>query len=255
MSAPARIALVTGGSRGLGRATILSLASKGVSSIFTYVSNPSAAEAVIAQINSLGTGAKGIALQLDVSKPETIDSFISSFQDALSQLNAGKFDILINNAGVGSHGQVASHTIEDLDKMYNIHYKSPFLLTQKTLPMLRDGGRIVNVSTGLTRFTNPGFVAYASMKGAIETFTKYLAQEVGARGISAIVVAPGAAETDFGGGVVRDNKDVNAFLSKMTAMKRMGKPEEIGSAIASLCDKDMAWVNGTRIEVSGGQQI
>ena len=249
-----RILVATGGSRGLGRAAVLAMAKRGIHSIFTYVSNKKSAEDVIKQIQQLG--AQAIALHLDVSQPDTIDAFVIELKKALAIWGRDKFDYLLNNAGVASHGTVEKHKAEELDNSFNIHYKSVFLLTQKTLPLINDKtGRIINISTGLTRFTNPGFVIYASMKSAIEVYTKYLAKELGPRGITVLCVAPGATETDFGGGSVRDNKEVNQMLSKMTAAGRLGQPEEIGAAIGALFSDDCRWINGTRVEVSGGQQI
>lgn len=251
---PNKIALVTGGSRGLGKNMALSLAQKGNNVIITYQSQKEEAERVIEEIKQLGQQA--VALQLDVANSKTFDSFIESLKSALSEtFKADKIDFLINNAGIGTHASFAETTEEQLDTLYSIHFKGAFLLTQKALSILANGGGIINISTGLARFSFPGYAAYASMKGAIETLTKYQAKELGQRGIRVNVVAPGAIETDFGGGTVRDNAQVNAHIASQTALGRVGLPDDIGGVIAFLCSEEARWVNAQRIEISGGMML
>ena len=251
---PNKIALVTGGSRGLGKNMALSLAQKGNNVIITYRSQKEEAEKVIEEIKQLGQQA--VALQLDVANSKTFDSFIESLKSALSEtFKADKIDFLINNAGIGTHASFAETTEEQLDTLYSIHFKGAFLLTQKALSILANGGGIINISTGLARFSFPGYAAYASMKGAIETLTKYQAKELGQRGIRVNVVAPGAIETDFGGGTVRDNAQVNAHIASQTALGRVGLPDDIGGVIAFLCSEEARWVNAQRIEISGGMML
>lgn len=248
-----RIALVTGGSRGLGRNTVLSLARRGVSSIFTYHSNRAEADKVVAEINQLG--AKAVALQLDAGDIAQFDAFVQSVRGALASLGAARFDYLVNNAGTGLHKSFEQTTEAEFDQLYRVHFKGVYFLTQKLLPLLRDGGRIVNVSSGLARFSLPGSSAYAAMKGAVEVLTRYLAKELGSRGIAVNTVAPGAIATDFSGGMVRDNPDVNRMVSAMTALGRVGLADDIGPMIASLLSDDNRWINGQRIEVSGGMNL
>jgi NAD(P)-dependent dehydrogenase (short-subunit alcohol dehydrogenase family) len=249
-----KIALVTGSSRGLGKSTALNLAKKGVDSIVTYHTNATEAAKVVAQIESLG--AKAIALQLDTANTKTFDDFAVQVQQSLqAKWQTDRFDFLVNNAGTGVYASFAETTEEQFDDQMNIHVKGVFFLTQKLLPLINDGGRIVNLSTGLTRLTIPGYAAYASMKGAIETLTKYMAKELGSRRIAVNIVAPGAIETDFGGGTVRDNPEINKYFAEQTALGRVGLPDDIGGAIASLLSTDNQWVNAQRIEVSGGQSI
>lgn len=246
-----KIALITGGSRGLGKNMALSIAQKGNDIILTYQTKKDEAEAVAAEIKKLGQ--KAVTLQLDVSNSKNFDGFVSAVKDILNkEFSTEKIDYLVNNAGIGIHSSYADTTEEQFDSMVNIHLKSAFFLTQKILPILNDGGAIVNISTGLARFTLPGYDAYAVMKGGIETLTKYQAKSLGARGIRVNVVAPGAIETDFGGGAVRDNKDLNAFVASQTALGRVGKPDDIGSVVAFLCSDEAKWVNAQRIEASGG---
>ncbi len=246
-----KIALVTGGSRGLGRNMAIAIAKKGIDVVLTYNSNKEEADKVVAEILSLGQ--KATAFQLDTSNVSGFDSF---FQQVTAHLrkNTGStnFDILINNAGTALYAPFAETTEEQFDAALNIHYKGVFFFTQKALPFLNDGGRIINLSSGLARFAQPGSSAYGSMKGAIEVLTRYLAKELGERGIAVNVVAPGAIETDFGGGRVRDNKDINAHVASMTALGRVGLPDDIGGVVAFLCTEDAKWINGQRIEVSGG---
>ncbi|MCB0635982.1 MAG: SDR family oxidoreductase [Lewinella sp.] len=249
-----KIALVTGGSRGLGKDMAISLAQRGLDVILTYRSQKEGAEQVVREIEQLGR--RAAVLQLDVSDTQGFDEFVAAVGAQLQEkFGAPSFDFLINNAGIGVHHGFAETTEAEVDQLFNIHYKSPFFLTQKLLPLLRDGGGIVNISTGLARFALPGYSAYAAMKGAVEVLTRYQAKELGARGIRANIVAPGAIETDFGGGVVRDNPDVNAYVSSMTALGRVGLPEDIGGVVAFLCTDDARWINAQRIEVSGGQLI
>jgi NAD(P)-dependent dehydrogenase (short-subunit alcohol dehydrogenase family) len=249
-----KIALITGSSRGLGKSTALNLAKKGVDVIVTYHRNGSEAANVVAEIAALG--ATAVALQLDTADTKTFDSFAAQVQQSLQNTwQIEHFDFLVNNAGTGVYSSFAETTEEDFDHLMNIHVKGVFFLTQKLLPLINDGGRIVNLSTGLTRIILPGYAAYASMKGAMETLTKYMAKELGARRIAVNIVAPGAIETDFGGGGVRDNPEVNQYLASQTALGRVGLPDDIGGAIASLLSTDNQWVNAQRIEVSGGQSI
>ncbi|WP_316770372.1 SDR family NAD(P)-dependent oxidoreductase [Pedobacter frigiditerrae] len=249
-----KIALVTGGSRGLGKNMALALAKKGIDVILTYNSKQVEADEVVSSIESLGQNA--VALQFDAGNVKSFDGFIAQVKNALNEnWNRVSFDFLINNAGIGIHKNFADTTEEDFDLLNNIQFKGVYFLTQKSMPIIADGGRIINLATGLTRFALPGYSAYASMKGAIEVFTKYLAKELGPRGIAANVVAPGAIETDFGGGVVRDNEQLNAVIASNTALGRVGLPDDIGGVVAFLCSEEGRWVNAQRLEVSGGQFI
>jgi NAD(P)-dependent dehydrogenase (short-subunit alcohol dehydrogenase family) len=246
-----KVAIVTGGSRGLGRNTALSLAAKGVDVILTYHSNHGEASSAVAAIEALGR--KAAALQLDVSNAKSFDGFVDHVRETLAAtFGRDQFDFLVNNAGTSHFAPFAQTTEEAFDAMVNIHLKGTFFLTQKLLPVMADGGRIVNFSSGLVRFSNPGFSAYAAMKGGIEVLTRYLAKELGPRGITVNTVAPGAIETDFAGGMVRDNPDMNRHIAAGTALGRVGVPDDIGPMIASLLSNDNRWVNGQRIEVSGG---
>jgi NAD(P)-dependent dehydrogenase (short-subunit alcohol dehydrogenase family) len=248
-----KIAIVTGGSRGLGRNTVLSLTKRGVDSIFTYSSNQAEAEKVVGL--AAETGRKAIALQLNTGQVSTFDPFVASVRQALTELGAERFDYVVNNAGISHHKAFDQTTEEELDALYDVHFKGVFFLTQKLLPLIKDGGRIVNISSGLTRLTLPGSGAYASMKGAIEVLTRYLAKELGTRGIAVNTVAPGAIATDFSGGMVRDNPEVNKRVADMTALGRAGEPDDIGPMIAALLSEDNRWINGQRIEVSGGMAL
>lgn len=248
------IALITGGSRGLGRNTAIHLARKGIDSVLTYNTNRTEADAAVAEIEALGR--KAVALQLDASDVGSFDAFVDTLKDALKVgWNRDTFDFLVNNAGFGVRSAFAQTTEADFDRLMNVHFKGVFFLTQKLLPLIADGGRIVNLSSGLARFSLPGSAAYASMKGAVEVLTRYLAKELGARGISVNVVAPGAIETDFGGGMVRDNAELNRFVAAQTAMGRAGLPDDIGGAISSLLAGENGWMTGQRIEVSGGMYL
>ena len=248
-----KIALVTGGSRGLGRNTVLNLAKRGVDSIFTYNLNRAEADKVVAAVSEIG--AKAAALRLDTSDVSSFDAFVQSVRSSLAGFGTERFDYLVNNAGTSFHKNFDQTTEEELDKTYNIHFKGVFFLTQKLLPLINDGGRIVNISTGLTRFTSPGISAYASMKGAVEVLTRYLAKELGGRGIAVNTVAPGAIATDFSGGMVRDNSELNKRVADMTALGRAGQADDIGPMIAALLSDANRWVNAQRIEVSGGMLL
>jgi NAD(P)-dependent dehydrogenase (short-subunit alcohol dehydrogenase family) len=248
-----KIALVTGASRGLGRNTVLSLARRGVNSIITYRSRKDEADAVVREIEGLGAAA--IALQLDTANVTSFPSFTNAVSASLKSLGADRIDFLVNNAGTGLHKGIADTSEDEFDALCNIHFKGVFFLTQALLPLIRDGGRIVNLSSGLTRIVIPNMAAYAAMKGAVETLTKYMAKELGPRGIAVNVVAPGAIETDFGGGMVRDDAEMNRYIASNTALGRVGLPDDIGPMIASLLSEDNRWVNAQRIEVSGGQSI
>lgn len=229
-----KIALVTGSSRGLGKSTALNLAKKGVAVIVTYHRNAEEAKNVVAEIEQLGV--KAVALQLDTADTKTFDSFVAQVHQSLKdQWQTEHFDFLVNNAGTGVYASFTETTEEDFDHLMNIHLKGVFFLTQKLLPLINDGGRIVNLSSGLSRFSLPGYAAYASMKGAIEVLTRYLAKELGDRQIAVNTVAPGAIETDFAGGVVRDNPEFNQYVASITALGRVGLPDDIGGAIAKRC--------------------
>jgi NAD(P)-dependent dehydrogenase (short-subunit alcohol dehydrogenase family) len=249
-----KIALITGGSRGLGRNAALQLAGQGVGVILTYRGSRAEAEAVAAQIQS--AGGRAVALPLDAGEVASFAGFAEAVRQALEQTwQRASFDYLVNNAGTGLDAPIAQTTEAQFDEMYNVHLKGVFFLTQALLPLIADGGRILNVSSGLTRFALPGKAAYAAMKGAVEVLTRYLAKELGVRGISANTIAPGAIETDFGGGIVRDNPQVNAFVASQTALGRVGVPDDIGGVIATLLGEHSGWINAQRIEVSGGMFI
>ena len=246
-----RIALVTGGSRGLGKNAVLKLAAQGTDIIFTYNSQRDAALEVVAEIEQ--KGAKAVALQLNVSDVASFATFTQQVKEAPNQVwGRETFDYLVNNAGIGLYASFAETSEALFDELMNIHFKGPFFLTQGLLPLIAEGGRILNVSTGLARFALPGYAAYASMKGAMEVLTRYQAKELGARGISVNSIAPGAIETDFGGGRVRDNDDLNKYVASQTALGRAGLPDDIGDAIAALLSDNLRWMTAQRIEVSGG---
>ena len=251
MSTETPIALVTGGSRGLGRSAALKLAGHGVDVILTYRNKLEEAESAVAQIRALGR--RAVALPLDTGVSGSFAAFAAVVSDALSKTwQRRQFNFLVNNAGTGTHASLAETTEAQFDQQVNIHFKGVFFLTQKLLPLIADHGRIINVSSGLTRFALPGFAAYASMKGAIEVLTRYMAKELGPRGIAVNTIAPGAIATDFGGGMVRDNAQMNAGIAAQTALGRVGLPDDIGGVIASLLSPDNGWINGQRIEISGG---
>lgn len=254
MATQRKIALVTGGSRGLGKNMALALAHKGIDVVLTYNSKKDEADAVVKEIEN--AGAKAAALQLNVGDSKSFPAFIDALKATLqSTFGTDKFNFLVNNAGTGVHASVADTTEEQFDSMVNIHLKGVYFLTQRSLPLLADGGRIINISSGLARFATPGFSAYSAMKGAIEVYTRYLAKELGSRGIAANVVAPGAIATDFGGGVVRDNEQMNKGIASITALGRVGEPDDIGGVVAFLCTEEARWINAQRIEASGGMNL
>lgn len=244
-----KIAIVTGGSRGIGRNIVESLARRGVDTIFTYHTHAADAETVIAE----AAAAKAVALQLDTGDVASFDAFVGSVKDALAKLGAARFDFLVNNAG-NNHRNMPFEkaTVQELDSIYNVHFKGVFFLTQKLLPLINDGGRIINISTARTRIASPGGAVYASMKGALDVLSKHMALELGPRRIAVNVVAPGPVATDFSGGIVRDNPEMNKRIAENTALGRAGVPDDLGPMIASLLSDDNRWVNAQRIEVSGG---
>jgi NAD(P)-dependent dehydrogenase (short-subunit alcohol dehydrogenase family) len=249
-----KIALVTGGSRGLGRNTALSIARHGSDVVITYQSRAEDAQAVVTEIESMGR--KAAAFRLDVGDTSSFPPFAQQLRKALREgWQRETFDHLVNNAGHGAMAMIEETTEAQFDALVNVHFKGVFFLTQALLPLLADGGRIVNLSTGLTHVSFPGFAAYSAVKGAVEILSVYLAKELGRRGIAVNTVAPGAIETDFLGGAVRDMPDLNKVFADMTALGRAGVPDDIGPMIASLLQEDNRWINGQRIEVSGGQAI
>jgi len=254
MSTKSKIAIVTGGSRGLGRDMVINLAKNGNNIIFTYNSNKAEADKVVAEVLSLGQ--KAIAYQLDISNINNLDSFVDQVGRHLQEHEGSpNFDFLINNAGTGTYGSVTETTEEAFDTLMNIHFKGVYFLTQKLLPTLNNGGRIINISSGLTRVSFPNVSAYASMKGAIETYTRCLAKELGSRQITANTVAPGAIATDFGGGSNKSDENKRNAIASVTALGRVGEPEDIGGVVAFLCTPEAGWMNGQRIELSGGMMI
>lgn len=245
------IALITGGSRGLGRQTALTLAAKGVAVIFTYQQHRDAAEAVLAEIRAAGGHA--LTLPLDMANSASFAAFVQQLRVLLrNEWQREQLDYLVNNAGIGVYSSLIDTSEAQFDQLLNVHFKGVFFLTQTLLPLIANGGAIVNISSGLTRFSLPGYGAYAAMKGAVEVLTRYLAKELGPRGIRVNTVAPGAIATDFGGGAVRDNAELNALIAAQTALGRVGVAEDIGGVIASLLSTDNRWVNAQRIEASGG---
>lgn len=249
-----KVAIVTGASRGLGENTALALAKKGVDVIVTYHSNKAKAHSVVAEIAKLGR--KAVALQLDTSNTNGLDAFAENIKQALQTTwQVEQFDFLINNAGIGINKPFAETTEADFDRLMNIQLKGVFFLTQKLLPLIKDGGRIVNISSQLARLALPGYSAYAVAKGGVEVLTRYLAKELGERQIAVNTVAPGAIETDFDNGVIRDNQQFNDLVASQTALGRAGVPDDIGGAIASPLSEDNRWVNAQRIEISGGVYI
>lgn len=248
-----KIAIITGGSRGLGRNTAINLARRGVHIIFTYHSNQNEAENLISEAEAIGRKAAGF--RLDTGDVGQFDGFVAEVRKTLQQWGRERFDYLVNNAGNSLHKPFEQTTEAEFEAIVNVHFKGVYFLTQKLLPLLNDGGRIVNISSGLARFALPGTSAYGAAKGAVEVLTRYLAKELGSRGITVNVVAPGAIETDFSGGRVRDNPEYNKRVAEMTALGRAGVPDDIGPMIAALLSDENRWVNGQRIEVSGGMAL
>ena len=250
---PNRVAIITGGSRGLGRNTAVNLAQRGVDLLFTYRANQKEAESLIREAEA--TGRKAAGFRLDTGDVRAFDDFVTEVRKTLKSWGRERFDYLINNAGNSLHAAFAETTEAQFDEIFHVHVKGVYFLTQKLLPLMNDGGRIVNISSGLARFALPGSSAYGSAKGAVEVLTRYLAKELGPRGITANVVAPGAIQTDFSGGMVRDNPEINKRVAEMTALGRAGVPDDIGPMVAALLSDKNHWVNGQRIEVSGGMVL
>lgn len=249
-----KIAIITGGNRGLGRASAEQLAARGVAVLLTYRNNEQEAKAVVEEITKAGGRAR--ALRLDVGDVGSFDAFVQNVKQELkAHFDREQFDYLLNNAGAGAHAAFAETTEEQFDTLMNVHLKGVFFLTQKLLPLMANGGRVLNVSSGLARFALPGYSAYAAMKGAVEVLTRYLARELGERRIAVNTIAPGAIATDFGGGAVRDNAAVNQFVASQTALGRVGEAEDIGRAVAAIFSEDLRWANAQRIEVSGGMFV
>ncbi len=248
-----KIAIITGGSRGLGRNTAVNLLKRGVDVLFTYRANQKEAESLIREAES--TGRKAAAFQLDTGDTSAFDRFVAEVRKTLAGWGVGRFDYLVNNAGNALHASFAETTEAQFDSVFNVHVKGVYFLTQKLLPLINDDGRIVNISSGLARFALPGSSAYGAAKGAVEVLTRYLAKELGPRGITENAVAPGAIETDFSGGMVRDNPEANKMVAGITALGRAGVPDDIGPMIAALLSDENRWVNAQRIEVSGGMSL
>ncbi|QSQ23162.1 SDR family oxidoreductase [Pyxidicoccus parkwayensis] len=249
-----QIALITGGSRGLGRSMALHLADRGVDSIITYHSRTDAAAEVVAELNARGR--KATALQLDVANTASFDAFAGAVREALGTTwGSERFDFLVNNGGTGASVPFLETTEATFDEMMNVHLKGPFFLTQKLAPLLADGGRIVNISSGLTRMSFPGSSVYAVMKGGLEVLTRYLAKELAPRKISVNTFAPGPVATDFRGGAIRDNPEVSKHIAAATALGRVGLPDDIGGAVALLLAPENHWITGQRIEASGGMLL
>jgi NAD(P)-dependent dehydrogenase (short-subunit alcohol dehydrogenase family) len=248
-----KTAIITGGSRGLGRNTAVNLARRGVDLLITYHSNAAEAQSLINEAEALGR--KAAAFQLDSGNIRLFDSSVDEVRKTLRSWGRERFDYLVNNAGTALHKPFDQTSEAEFDQIINVHLKGVYFLTQKLLPLINDGGRIVNISSGLARFAFPGSSAYGAAKGGVEVLTRYLAKELGPRGITANVVAPGAIETDFSGGLVRDNAEVNKRVAEITALGRVGVPDDIGPMIAALLSDDNRWVNGQRIEVSGGMSL
>ncbi len=249
-SLPTPLTLITGGSRGLGAAMALALARGGHDVLITYRDSADAARGVVTQIEALGR--RAAALPLEMAQLDGFPAFVQALKSQLASWGRERLDGLINNAGAGLHASVADTTPAQLEQMWRLHLQGPFFLTQALLPVLADGGRLLNVSSGLTRFTVPGYAGYAAMKGAVEVMSRYQARELAARGIRVNTLAPGAIATDFGGGAVRDNAQLNAYLASVTALGRVGEAEDIGGAVAALMQPGAAWITGQRIEASGG---
>ena len=248
-----RTAIITGGSRGIGRNTALNLARRGVDIIFTYHSNQAEAERLIREAESIGRKAAGY--RLDTGDVRAFEQFVVEVRNTLQSWGRDRFDYLVNNAGTSLHAAFEQTTEAEFDAVMNVHFKGVYFLTQRLLPVMNDGGRIVNISSGLARFVIPGSSAYGSIKGAVEVLTRYLAKELGPRRITVNVVAPGAIETDFSGAMVRDNPEINKRVAEMTALGRAGVPDDVGPMIAALLSDENRWVNGQRIEVSGGMAL
>jgi NAD(P)-dependent dehydrogenase (short-subunit alcohol dehydrogenase family) len=249
-----KIALVTGASRGLGKDSALELAKKGFDIIITYQTKKESADEVVKEIENIGQ--KAFALPLDISSTAGFDQFTTEVKNILdTHFTSAKLDALVNNAGIGITESFETTTEETLDAMTNIHFKGPYFLTQKLLPLLNDGSSVVNTSSGLARFSFAGYSAYGAMKAAIDSLSRYQALELGSRKIRVNSIAPGAIETDFGGGAVRDISDLNQHLASETALGRVGLPDDIGSVVAFLCSDDSKWINGQRVEVSGGFKL
>jgi NAD(P)-dependent dehydrogenase (short-subunit alcohol dehydrogenase family) len=246
-----KIALVTGGSRGLGKDMALSLAKKGIDLILTFQEKKAEAEKVVEEIHKMKRKAK--ALQLDIADFASLDNFMKTVENSLKEIwDTQKFDFLVNNAGIGATIPISQVTENNFDHLLNIHFKGVYFLTQKSLEMMNDNGSIIFISTGTTRFCAPGYSVYASMKGAIEVFSKYVAKENGDRGIRSNVIAPGPVETDFNKAAIRNNPQMKSFLSSLSPLGRVGQADDIGATVAFLCTDDSKWINGQRIEVSGG---
>jgi NAD(P)-dependent dehydrogenase (short-subunit alcohol dehydrogenase family) len=248
-----KIGVITGGSRGLGRNTAINLARRGVDVLFTYRSKQKEAESLIREVEAMGRKAAGF--RLDTGDIRALDSFVAEIRETLQSWGRDRFDYLINNAGNSLHKPFAETTEAEFDQIVNVHFKGVYFLTQKLLPLLEDGGRIVNISSGLARVALPGTSVYGAAKGAVEVLTRYMAKELGQRQIAVNVVAPGAIETDFSDGRVRDNPEYNKRVAEMTALGRAGVPDDIGPMIAALLSDENRWVNGQRIEVSGGMAL
>jgi NAD(P)-dependent dehydrogenase (short-subunit alcohol dehydrogenase family) len=254
MSTTTKIALVTGGSRGLGKDMAINLAKKGIDVILTYVYNKDAADETVKAIEAMGR--KAAALRLDMTSIKAIDPFVQEVSATLqSKWNTNTFDFLINNAGIGGGAPIDKVTEEMFDEFLNVHFKGVYFLTQKCIPIINNNGRVINISTGTTRFTNPGYSVYASMKGAVEVLTKYMAREFGPRGITVNIVAPGPIITDFNNATIRNNPQLQERLSALSPLNRVGEAEDIGPVVAFLCTDEARWVNGQRIEVSGGINV
>jgi NAD(P)-dependent dehydrogenase (short-subunit alcohol dehydrogenase family) len=248
-----KVAIITGASRGLGRTTAVNLARRAVDIIFTYRARQDDANSLIREIEAMGR--KAVSFRLDTGDTRAFDGFVSEVRKTLHNWGRDHFDYLVNNAGNSLHANFADTSEEQFDGIVNVHFKGVFFLTQKLLPLIKDGGRIVNISSGLARFTIPGISAYAAAKGAVEVLTRYLAKELGSRQITVNTIAPGAIATDFSGGLVRDNPEVNKMVAGMTALGRVGVPDDIGPMIAAFLSDENRWVNGQRIEVSGGAAL
>ncbi|HEV6968968.1 SDR family NAD(P)-dependent oxidoreductase [Roseateles sp.] len=244
------ITLITGGSRGLGAAMALALARDGHDIVLTYREAAPAAQAVVAQVQALGR--RALALPLDIADASSFPTFVERLRAGLAAWGASRLDGLVNNAGAGAHASFEETTPAQFDAMLAVHLKGPFFLTQALLPLLADGARILNISSGLARFTVPGYGAYAAMKGAVEVLSRYQAKELSNRGIRVNTLAPGAIATDFGGGAVRDNAELNRFVTSVTALGRVGQAEDVGGAVAALMRPGAGWITGQRIEASGG---